>query len=389
MPLPLEQVTADHRTLLDAAAQAAGITDPVAVELDEFQDAVLEHAVRGPLLPLQGVLIRDWDRAHPRLRAGIKFGLRLYTLDGIRLARTVAEYDTNQFTSHFDFFVVARADYLTVFRRAVRFRRQSAPPAPPPILPDKILATLRVNTLEYLRRDNLKRIRELGGRPRRGLLLSGPPGNGKTSACRWLWEECHEQGLEFRVVSPDMYQAARRSCDPASAVKELFSVSRAGIVFFDDMDIALRDRTLAPESDDQAVFLGAMDGIEVREGVVYVFTTNCAISVIDPAFKRPGRIDLVLQLDPPTAGLRRQLLDRWHPEVRTGIDVERAVAATDGWSFAELDEMKNLLILRYLDTATWDWDAARIQWEANRHDLAAERPGPIGFHRNGHAAVTA
>ena len=93
----------------------------------------------------------------------------------------------------------------------------------------------------------------------------------------------------------------------------------------------------------------------------------------DPAFKRPGRIDLVLQLDPPAADLRRRLLDRWHPDIRAGIDLDGAVAATDGWSFAEIDEMKSLLILIYLDTGTWDWDAARAQWETNRHDLDGHR----------------
>lgn len=390
MPLPLAQVTADHRTLVDAAAAAAGIVDPVAIEPDDFRFVILKHAIRGRLVPVQGVLVRDWDRSWTRYWPGIKFGARLYTLDGIRFARCVAHHhDDHQSHSLFEFFVVARADYLPLYRKAVRLRRTSALPTPPPVLPDSLRVTLERNTLGYLRRDNLKRIRELGGRPRRGLLLSGPPGNGKTSVCRWLWEECHRLKFEFRSVTPDAYQAARRSCDPVAAVKELFSVSRAGIVFFDDMDIALRDRTLSPGTDDQAVFLGAMDGIEAREGVVYVFTTNCPINLIDPAFRRPGRIDLVLQLDPPTADLRRRLFDRWHPDIQSGIDIERAVAATDGWSFAEIDEMKNLLILRHLDTGAWDWDAARAQWEANRHDLSTGRPGRIGFHRNGQAAVTA
>jgi ATP-dependent 26S proteasome regulatory subunit len=246
-----------------------------------------------------------------------------------------------------------------------------------------MLATLHRNTIGYLRRDNLLRIRELGGRPRRGLLLSGPPGNGKTSACRWLWEECHRLRYEYRIVSPDMYQAARRGCNPVEEVKELFSVSRRGIVFFDDMDIALRDRAMAPEKDDQAVFLGAMDGIEVREGVVYVFTTNCPINLIDPAFKRPGRIDLVLQFDPPTADLRRRLIERWHADIQAGIDVNRAVSETAGMSFAEVDELKNLLIIGHLDNGTWNWRQAFAQWRTNRDDLADHSGKTIGFHRNG------
>jgi cell division protease FtsH len=385
MSLPLPQITGDHRELIAAAAQAAGIADPVAVELDEFQYPILRHARRGPFIPVQGALVRTWDRSHPRFWPGITFGARLYTLDDIRLARCVAAHDQNEAQSLLSFFVVDRPDYLPLFRKALRLRRVSAQPTPPPVLPDGLLDTLERHTLRYLHRDNLKRLRELGGRARRGLLLSGPPGNGKTSVCRWLWEECHRLSYEFRVVSPDVYRAARQSCNPAEAVKELFSVSRSGIVFFDDMDIALRDRSLSPDKDDQNVFLGAMDGIEVREGVVYVFTTNCPIQLIDPAFKRPGRIDLLLQLDPPTADLRRRLIERWHPDVRSGIDADRVVAETDGMSFAEIEELKNLLILGHLDDGGWDWDRALGQWRTNRRDLTDSRGDAIGFQHNGQA----
>jgi SpoVK/Ycf46/Vps4 family AAA+-type ATPase len=68
----------------------------------------------------------------------------------------------------------------------------------------------------------------------------------------------------------------------------LFRVSRPGVVFFDDLDVALRDRNTVKETDDQSVFLTALDGIEGVDAVVYVFTTNCAIELIDPAFRRPA-----------------------------------------------------------------------------------------------------
>jgi AAA+ superfamily predicted ATPase len=154
------------------------------------------------------------------------------------------------------------------------------------------------------------------------------------------------------------------------------------------MDIALRDRNTVRETDDQAVFLSALDGIDVNEGVVYVFTTNCPLSLIDPAFKRPGRIDLVLHFEKPTAGLRRELIDRWHDEVKAGIDVGLAVAQTEDFSFAELEEVKNLLILHYIDAKAWDWGWAMNQFRENRAELAA-RERHVGFNvadpsANGH-----
>lgn len=131
-------------------------------------------------------------------------------------------------------------------------------------------------------------------------------------------------------------------------------------------------------SEVQSIFLRKMDGLEVNEGVVYVITTNCPPELIAPEFKRPGRIDLVLPFKPPTPELRRQLIDRWHADIRSGIDIERAVSDTDRFSFAEMEEVKNLLILRQQDTARWEWDWALQQFHENRQALAKREP-IIGF----------
>jgi SpoVK/Ycf46/Vps4 family AAA+-type ATPase len=151
-----------------------------------------------------------------------------------------------------------------------------------------------------------------------------------------------------------------------------------GIVFFDDMDIALRDRDKVHETDDQAVFLGALDGINVNEGAVFVFTTNCDLALIDRAFKRPGRIDLVLSFERPTSVLRLRLMQRWHVDIRQALDLPEAVATTEGFSFAEIEELKNLLIMHYMDAGAWDWDWAREQFDCNRHDLAQQHRR-VGF----------
>jgi cell division protease FtsH len=390
MQTPLTQYAADHRHLLAATAEAAGLVDPVAVQLDTYSTPLLTQATRGPLLPVDEVLIRDWDRDHLRTWPGIKFGIRVYTVGGIRFARCYCGFDSDVYDHGYDFFAVSRKDYVRLYRLAVRAKREWTAPGLPPVLPPEHLETLRQNTLGYLDRKNLQRIKDLGGRAKRGLLLTGPPGNGKTSACRWLWQECVRLRYEYKMVTPDAYRAARGSGNPVQAVKELFTVDRRGVVFFDDMDIALRDRNTVHETDDQAVFLSALDGIEVNEGVVYVFTTNCSLDLIDPAFKRPGRIDLVLHFHAPDATLRRALIDRWHADIRQGIDVAAAVRQTDGFSFAEVEELKNLLILRYIDAGAWDWDWAMTQFRLNRQELAdrtAARNVGFGFAepaRNGY-----
>jgi cell division protease FtsH len=201
------------------------------------------------------------------------------------------------------------------------------------------------------------------------LILTGPPGNGKTSACRWVREQCNNLNLEHKIVSPDDYQAARRSCNPSQAVRELFNVDGRGVIFFDDMDLALRDRSKSASPEDQAVFLGAMDGMHVNAGVVYIFTTNLSLDLIDPAFRRPGRIDVVLHLNLPTDVQRGQLFDRWHADIRAAVDRNQVIRDSEGMSFAELDEHKNLLVLRYVESNQWDWAWACQEFQRFRHEL--------------------
>ena len=80
-------------------------------------------------------------------------------------------------------------------------------------------------------------------------------------------------------MTPDNYRQARAH----DGIEDLFSVERRGIIFFDDMDLALRDRETVHETEDQSIFLSAMDGLTTNEGVVFVFTTNCALDLIDRA----------------------------------------------------------------------------------------------------------
>jgi hypothetical protein len=379
MSTNLQQYAADHRLLLEAAARQAGFSSPVAVDMDELYAPLVKAALRGALLPIEGVLVRDWDPDNRRTSAGIQLGMRLYEIEGIRFVRVRFLHHDNVNCWGLDFTVVDAKDYRRLYRIALRCRRDNEPPSAAPVLPSEQLELLWKNTIGYLEGHNLQRIKSYGGRPRRGILLTGSPGNGKTMACRWIWEACRQRGWEYRLVTPDNYRAARMHDN----IDGLFSVERRGIIFFDDMDLALRDREKVQETEDQAVFLSAMDGIAVNEGVVFVFTTNCSLDLIDRAFKRPGRLDVVLHFKAPDADLRQRLIERWHEEVRNGIDIDLAVASTDGYSFAEIEELKNLLVMHYMETQTWSWSWALKQFDLNRSELSSRPQRHVGFsHRS-------
>ncbi len=373
---PLRHFASDHRHLLKVAAQAAGFAEPVAVDLDEFYTPIVQEARKGPLLPIDGVLVRDWDPNNRRLNPGTDFGLRIYEIAGIRFVRVRFVYDDRSACNALDFVAIDRKDYRRFYRLALRCRRDAEPCVRPPIMPPEQAQLLWQNTIGYLEPANLRRIKKYGGRARRGILLMGSPGNGKTSACRWVWEECRRRGWEWRLVTPDLYEQAREH----NWVKHLFTVDRRGIVFFDDMDLALRDRETVRETDDQSVFLNSLDGIEVNEGVVFVFTSNCAPELIDRAFKRPGRLDLVIHFKAPDDSLRRRLVERWHREIVAALDLPTVIASTVGYSFAEIEELKNLLILRFTDVGAWEWPWAMEQFQVNRTELNAHGRRHVGFN---------
>lgn len=376
----LQSYTVDHRELLAAATRATGLADLIAVNLDDFQNSLLRYSQRGPVLPLNGLLIRDWDRDFKHYWPGVKFGIRTYRIADLTYVRVVAPALDHDSNAVYDFFAVRRADYRALYRWARWCQAQSNPPGPPPVIKSDTLAALLRNTVEYLDSENLKEIKSFGGRPKRGLLLTGPPGNGKTSACRWIWQQCQARGLEYRIVSPDDFRSARQSACASSAVKNLFKVGTSGVVFFDDLDLALRNRAKTENPEDQAVFLSALDGIESNSGVVYVFTTNLSPELIDPAFLRPGRIDAILHFPKPTADLRRELIGRWHATLIAALDVDRAIRDTDGFSFAEVEEVKNQLVLRYTETRQWDWRWAIDQYHSNRQDVSTfVNPRSVGF----------
>jgi len=375
-----EELAALHRYLLQIVQRDAGIVDPVAIDLDAFREPLIKAAHRGPVLPIDGVLVRDWSPSARREMPGVQLGMRQYELAGVRFVQVNFDIDNNLNLYFHHFVAVGRADYRKLYRLALECRRNAEPRSVPPVLPKDQLELLWKNTIGYLDRSNLSTIRAYGGRAKRGVLLTGEPGNGKTMACRWIWEECRRRNWDWRLVSPDAYRAARASCNPVAAVKQLFSTERRGVVFFDDMDIALRDRETVHETDDQAVFLSALDGISITEGIVFVFTTNCSLDLIDHAFKRPGRLDLVLHFRAPSAPLRTELLARWHSDIRTALDLDTAVVDTDGYSFAEIEELKNLLIMNYLDTQTWDWKWAMRQFAVNRDEFAARHRKQVGFY---------
>ena len=196
---------------------------------------------------------------------------------------------------------------------------------------------LEVSFLAPLRNPELREL--YGTSLRGGLLLYGPPGCGKTFLAKAV---AGELGAAFLHVSLadvlDMYvgQSERN-------VKELFEVARSSapcVLFLDELDAIGGKRSLNRSSGARTTvnqLLTELDGVgSDNEGVFVLAATNHPWDV-DPALRRPGRLDRTLLVLPPDREAREAIL-RTHLRDRPveRIDTHRLAKATDGFSGADL-----------------------------------------------------
>ncbi|UHS61276.1 AAA family ATPase [Agrobacterium vaccinii] len=176
-----------------------------------------------------------------------------------------------------------------------------------------------------------------------GLLLSGPPGTGKTMFASAVARMCN---VEFVAASCAQWQAAGHLGDLLKAMRASFRIASEKapcILFIDEID-AVGDRAKFSGSNAnyciQVVngLLEALDGAADREGVVVIAATNHP-SEVDPALRRPGRLDRHIVVDLPNYDDRKRILTL-HLGVQFPADTLRTAAlATGGFSGADLAQL--------------------------------------------------
>ncbi|NKE09795.1 MULTISPECIES: proteasome ATPase [Kocuria] len=162
--------------------------------------------------------------------------------------------------------------------------------------------------------------------PPKGILLYGPPGNGKTmiakAVARSLAERAAEKsgreqakGYFLNIKGPELLD--KYVGETERQIRQIFTRAReqaeAGIpvvVFFDEMDSLFRTRGSGVSSDVETTIvpqlLTEIDGVEKLDNVIIVGATNRE-DMIDPAVLRPGRLDVKIRIDRPDAAGAREI----------------------------------------------------------------------------------
>lgn len=363
----------DHRRCLDEASRLTGIPmQPVSLAWR------LEQLLR-PHLKLEQRTGAGIEQPHLWIGSGrrgqiVEFGYERYTLTTPDGTMPLVEVSAPQFAECelSSFWAVPVGQLRQLYRFGRRLERESDV-VTPPVMKESDRELLWKNTIGFLRQGQ-EVLRKYGVARKRGILLLGEPGNGKTTACKWLYSESQRRGLQWRAVNAQQFQNAVSR----NATHKLFDLDDAGIILFDDFDKALWDRGDDGADFNLATFLTELDGLQPREGVVYIFTSNAKLKDLDSAFRRPGRTDLVVEFNRPGPELRRQFIEeRWHADIRESLDIESAVKQTDRYSFAELEELRKLMVLHFMEHDEWDWEAARGVFISSRPKMKST--GTLGF----------
>jgi transitional endoplasmic reticulum ATPase len=185
-----------------------------------------------------------------------------------------------------------------------------------------------------------------GIRPPKGVLLSGPPGCGKTLLAKAIATESNVNFISVKgpaLLSKYVGESER-------GVREVFRKARQAapcIIFFDEIDALLPSRSAG--STDSHVservlsqFLVELDGVEELKGVLVLAATN-RLDMLDPAVLRPGRFDEIIEIPLPDEKERKEIFEvhlRNKP-LASRVSSAQLASATEGFSGADMASVCN------------------------------------------------
>jgi cell division protease FtsH len=223
----------------------------------------------------------------------------------------------------------------------LNFAAIRATPRDDVVLPETVLA--RVEQHAFGVGDHRDALVGAGQHLKRGLLLFGPPGTGKTHTTRYV---------VGRMTGYTRLLLSGRSLAAIGSVAELARELQPAVVVLEDVDLIAEDRSFGPGSSPLLFdLLDAMDGAAADADLMFLLTTNRP-DLLEPALAaRPGRVDIAVAIGLPDADARARLLDLYRRGVPWQVDADAmrpAVDRTEGVTASFLKELVRRSVLEAL-----------------------------------------
>ncbi len=194
------------------------------------------------------------------------------------------------------------------------------------------------------------KLKRIGGKILRGILMVGPPGCGKTYLAKAI---ATEAGLPFLSMAASEFNEVFVGVG-SSRIRSLFKKARSlaygfggCIIFIDELDAMGRRREFnqfggSESNNTQNQLLVEMDGLTGKaENVIVIGATNAAEDVLDPALLRPGRFDRKVYITKPGLEGREALFKYYLSKVKheASVDVGRLARKAVGKTPAEIENI--------------------------------------------------
>jgi hypothetical protein len=166
---------------------------------------------------------------------------------------------------------------------------------------------------------------------RRGYLLHGPPGNGKSTAIRAMLTSRGLSAYTIRFFGKDVDD------EQLEKLFEKAAENAPSIVLLEDIDRCFPRAGGSATKVSLQQLLNSLDGVASGDGIVTLATANDPSALDSAILKRPGRFDRVVLFSDPTAELRHRYFVQMHPPF-ADVDIDEAIEESSGFSFALLRE---------------------------------------------------